>query len=84
MVRELPPKEKPFSVTISGKKGRPASGPLSLSVSGAISNNQLLLDSNPNNDPVAVNWFGYSNDYDNIENAKNKVDLADGLYVNWD
>lgn len=74
-------KGKPFSVTISGKKGRPASGPLSLSVSGAISNNQLLLDSNPNNDPVAVNWFGYSNDYDNIENAKIKLDLADGLYV---
>ena len=74
-------KGKPFSVTISGKKGRPASGPLSLSISGAISNNQLLLDSNPNNDPVAVNWFGYSNDYDNIENAKIKLDLADGLYV---
>ena len=74
-------KGKPFSVTISGKKGRPASGPLSLSVSGAISNNQLLLDSNPNNDPVAVNWFGYSNDYDNIENAKIRLDLADGLYV---
>ena len=74
-------KGKPFSVTISGKKGRPASGPLSLSASGAISNNQLLLDSNPNNDPVAVNWFGYSNDYDNIENAKIKLDLADGLYV---
>ena len=74
-------KGKPFSVTISGKKARPASGPLSLSVSGAISNNQLLLDSNPNNDPVAVNWFGYSNDYDNIENAKIKLDLADGLYV---
>lgn len=74
-------KGKPFSVTISGKKGRPASGPLSLSISGAISNNQLLLDSNPNNDPVAVNWFGYSNNYDNIENAKIKLDLADGLYV---
>ena len=74
-------KGKPFSVTISGKKGRPASGPLSLSISGAISNNQLLLDSNPNNDPVAVNWFGYSNDYDNIENAKIRLDLADGLYV---
>ena len=74
-------KGKPFSVTISGKKSRPASGPLSLSVSGAISNNQLLLDSNPNNDPVAVNWFGYSNDYDNIENAKIRLDLADGLYV---
>ncbi|MBI1695929.1 mucin-binding protein [Lactobacillus crispatus] len=74
-------KGKPFSVTISGKKGRPASGPLSLSVSGAISNNQLLLDSNPNNDPVAVNWFGYSNNYDDIENAKIKLDLADGLYV---
>lgn len=74
-------KGKPFSVTISGKKGRPASGPLSLSVSGAISNNQLLLDSNPNNDPVAVNWFGYSNDYDNIENAKIRLHLADGLYV---
>ena len=74
-------KGKPFSVTISGKKGRPASGPLSLSISGAISNNQLLLDSNPNNDPVAVNWFGYSNNYDDIENAKIKLDLADGLYV---
>ena len=74
-------KGKPFSVTISGKKARPASGPLSLSVSGAISNNQLLLDSNPNNDPVAVNWFGYSNNYDDIENAKIKLDLADGLYV---
>ena len=74
-------KGKPFSVTISGKKGRPTSGPLSLLISGAISNNQLLLDSNPNNDPVAVNWFGYINDYDDIENAKIKLDLADGLYV---
>ena len=74
-------KGKPFSVTISGKKGKPASGPLSLLISGAISNNQLLLDSNPNNDPVAVNWFGYINDNDDIENAKIKLDLADGLYV---
>lgn len=74
-------KGKPFSVTISGKKGKPASGKLDLLSSGAISNNQLLVDSNPNNDPVAVNWFGYKNDNDDIENAKIKLDLADGLYV---
>lgn len=74
-------KGKPFSVTISGSKSKPASGPLDISAGGAISNNQLLLDSNPTNDPMVVNWFGYRNDYDNIENAKIRLDLADGLYV---
>ena len=74
-------KGKPFSVTISGSKSQPTSGPLELTAGGAISNNQLLLDSNPTNDPMVVNWFGYKNDYDTIENAKIRLDLADGLYV---
>ena len=74
-------KGKPFSVTISGSKSKPTSGPLELTAGGAISNNQLLLDSNPTNDPMVVNWFGYKNDYNTIENAKIRLDLADGLYV---
>ena len=70
-----------FKVTIAGKDYKPQSGDLNLGVGGAVNNNELLLDSNPTNDPKVVNWFTYNNNSNGITDAKIQLDLADGLHV---
>ncbi|WP_278897895.1 mucin-binding protein [Lactobacillus gallinarum] len=70
-----------FKATIAGSDDQPEIGSLDISAKGAINSNELLLDSNPTNDPKVVNWFAYKNNNDDIKDAKIQLDLADGLHV---
>ena len=70
-----------FKATIAGSDYQPEIGDLNISAKGAINSGQLLLDSNPTNDPRVVNWFSYKNDNNDIKDAKIQLNLADGLYV---
>lgn len=70
-----------FKATIAGSDYQPEIGDLNISAKGAINSGQLLLDSNPTNDPRVVNWFSYENDNNDIKDAKIQLNLADGLYV---
>lgn len=70
-----------FKVTIAGSDDHPEIGSLDISAKGAINSNELVLDSNPTNDPKVVNWFAYKNNNDDIKDAKIQLNLADGLYV---
>lgn len=70
-----------FKATIAGSDDHPEIGSPDISAKGAINSNELVLDSNPTNDPKVVNWFAYKNNNDDIKDAKIQLNLADGLYV---